>query len=809
MKHHWYLKSLFNKLLTLVGFLVFLFTLGVKNSLVIFTCILMTLTIFLKVKYKKPYLELLFPLSSGLLLLVMKLFYWDQADFLQRANLLLLISLVFSLVLTIRKYRLFKKFLFFFNRLSLKKRLTGIFVFTEILFIIASFILTEKGVMLGGDEPHYLVISHSIAKDFDLNVFNQYARDQYRDFIDVHLQHHARVGKGFKVWYSYGHLPGLSLTLAPFFLFKIPHPLLYFLVRAYLGIFGALLAVLVYLFSLKLWRNNSLAIFITAVFTLTVPVFFYSIHIFAELQAALLVLSSLYLLLFSVTSVSSVANNKKILLAGFLMGISVFWGLKYTIFIYLFSAGFFIYFVLKKGVGDPNPFTVSRMPFFRSFISKVWRKNKVSEGIRKKQAKRAILFVLFPLLFQILFFGYLYYAYGNFNPMSIYNGVMTEEQIKEYRSNMEEIPLQKRVETLLGIFFDQRDGLLMYNPFYFFMFPGLIFALKKYRKYWPHLLVSCAGFAFILFLGYSTVRPGYCPQARYLTPVAWLLMLFTIIYYRESQNKFFKRILLYLPIYSIFVVIYQVFYPFTLYQSVTHINLNRPGLMFQQWSNIYFSLADILPSFAKVPGNFKYLPNIIFLVLVVILTILALENKMQQAPNKKFLGVQNPFFKKGFGRRRQKVALNLGIIFVLIFFIAVLFPRVPVYNPILLAKEGTVPCKIYSVSDYPTSAVERKFELTGKKRYSFTVSTFEPAPYFVLEFENQGEKGYEMVISDFDTRVETVKLSPGVPQRVSIKNPRYKRFKGNCFYRFHLKIEPFPSGEPALYFQLYPVLKVN
>jgi hypothetical protein len=40
--------------------------------------------------------------------------------------------------------------------------------------------------------------------------------------------------------------------------------------------------------------------------------------------------------------------------------------------------------ISKKGVGDPNLFTVSQMPFFRSFISKVSRKNKVSESISKK-----------------------------------------------------------------------------------------------------------------------------------------------------------------------------------------------------------------------------------------------------------------------------------------------------------------------------------------------------------------------------------------------------------------------------------------
>jgi hypothetical protein len=40
----------------------------------------------------------------------------------------------------------------------------------------------------------------------------------------------------------------------------------------------------------------------------------------------------------------------------------------------------------KKGGGTPNPFTVSLMTFFRGFISKVCRKNKVSEGISKKRS---------------------------------------------------------------------------------------------------------------------------------------------------------------------------------------------------------------------------------------------------------------------------------------------------------------------------------------------------------------------------------------------------------------------------------------
>ncbi len=733
-------KTLIYKILALVGFHVYIFSAGM-SPLMILTIILMTAVLFIKLKYKKSYMNLLFPLASGILCLFMKLFYWDKVDYLHRVNNLLLLSLLFILISVIRKFRLFKKFLLFFNHLPLKKRSLYIFIFVEILFILSSYIIVKKGVVLGGDEPHYLVISHSIARDFDLNIFNQYARDEYREFIDVRLVHHARVGKGFKKWYSYGHLPGLSITLAPFFIFKISHPLLYFLIRSFLGLFGALLAVLIYCFTLKLWKHASLSLFITAAFTLTVPVFFFSIHVFAELQASLLILTALYLLLFA-----GKRNNLYVLLAGFLLSITVFWGLKYNIFIYIFSAGFFFYFFFMK-----------------------------------KERKKALLFILFPILMQLLFFYYLYFAYGNFDPMSIYNGVMTETQKIEYERNMQRIPLQKRVETLLGTFFDQRDGLLLYSPFYFFFFPGLIIAFKKFKTYFPHLLISAAGFGFILFMGYSTVRAGYCPQARYLVPVAWVLMLFVIIYRKETKNKLFKKLFYYIPIYSAVVVIYQVLNPFTLYQGATHTSLNRPGLMFQQWSNIHLNIPDFLPSFIKVPGNFKYLPNIVFLALVVIFIIVSLKKI-----------------------KYDRIKFLPPVLFIFLFVLVALFPRIPTYNSILLTKSEGMSCKIYGKSRYPFRAAERRFPISGKQAYSFTVSTSNPAPYFVLEFENSEKKRYDVFISNFDTHVKKETLLPGNTKKIYIKNPHYKKFRNNCFYRFHLKIKPSPPSKPSLYFRVYP-----
>jgi len=738
MKEMKKIRAIAHKILALGGFHAYIFTAGPTSPLLIVTLILMTTVLFIKFVYKKSYMFLMFPLASGLLFLPMRLFYWDKTDYVNRINNLLLISLLVILFLIIKEFKLLKKFLFFFNRLSLKKRSLYIFIVVEILFILSAFVITEKGVTMSGDEPHYLAVSQSIAQDGDLNVFNQYAREKYREFIDVHLTHHARVGKGFKRWFSYGHLPGLSVTLAPFFTVKISHPLLYFLIRAFLGIFGALLAVLIYRMSLKLWKHRNLSIFITAAFTFTAPVFFHSIHVFPELQAALLILAALHLLLFAEKQ-----TNRTVLTAGFLLAITVFWGIKYSIFIFLFSAGFFFYFIFKK-----------------------------------KEPKKAVLLVLFPILFQLLFFYYLYFAHGNFDPMSIYNGVMTDAQNIEYNANMQKIPLQKRVETMLGIFFDQRDGLMLYNPFYLFFFPGLILALRKFKTYLPHLLIAAVGFGFILFMGYSTVRAGYCPQGRYLVPAAWALMLFAVIYRNETHNRFFKQLFYYVPLYSITVTVYQAIHPFTLYQDATHTYLNRPGLMFQQWGNLHFNIPDLLPSFVKVPGNFTYAPNIVFLVLAAIFILVSLK-KM----------------------RHRSLKMGPPVLFAFLFLLTALFPRVPTYNPILVTKGDGIPFKIYGESPYPTRTAERKFPLAGIQNKSFTISTLEPAPSFFLAFENNETHTFHFSVSNFNRHVKEPDALPGKTQRIEIENPRYKKFGNRYFYRFHIQARPPIPANASLFVQ--------
>jgi hypothetical protein len=679
-----------------------------------------------------------FPFTSGLLIWPMRLFYWDGGDFSARVQNLLLLASLFTLYFLAREGRWLKKFLLNFNSRTLQKRLLAIFIAAELLFILAAAMLTRKGVALVGDEPHYLAISQSLARDGDLNVFNQYFRDGFKEFLHVEkLAAHGTWGKGFKKIYSY-HLPGISLTLVPFFFFKLSPPLLYFLLRSFLGLFGALLAVLVYLFCLRLWRSRSLAFFATLVFSLTAPVFFYSFHIFPEVQAMLLILSALYLLFFKVKE-----KDSRCLWAGLLLGSTIFWGVKYALFIYPICLGFFAYWSWKK------------------------------------KFRPALLLIIFPLLFQALFFYYLYHAYGNFSPNSVYYGMLSPEGSKAlYETLLKTITLNMRWETLLDYFFDQRDGLLLYNPFYIFAFPGLLLALRNFKRYRLHLLVALPGVLFVLNHAFSTIRPGYCPQGRYLTPVVWMLLLFALIYYRECRSPFLKKIFLSLPLYSLFVSMYQTTQPFTLYQPTTHDSLLRPGLMFQNWSNSRIDLPALLPSYIKT-ANRGYLPNSVFLVIFLLLVVFALARG--RSPS-----------------RHSYRGLAPALVFFAVFSLSSLFPRLDLANPQQLTGPRDLPCQVYFNPEAEAGS-ENTTWLGSAQRCRLRIETLVPLKSVEIRVQNRSTlEPLEMTIILFDAAAACRQMQPGAADAIRLDQPRFKKIKARYGYQFELQAKKgIPGTTPS------------
>ena len=153
--------------------------------------------------------------------------------------------------------------------------------------------------------------------------------------------------------------------------------------------------------------------------------------------------------------------------------------------------------------------------------------------------------------------------------------------------------------------------------------------------------------------------------------MTWALLLFAVIYYRESRNRFFKKAFLVLPLYPVFVTAYQVLEPFTLYQATTHDSLQRAGLMFQNWSNTRIDLPALLPSFIKT-DNHGYLPNIVLLLTFVLLVVLAL------LPTRA-------------GARRRHAGWLPVLLFAGIFSLCSLFPRLDLSAPQQAARAAGPP----------------------------------------------------------------------------------------------------------------------
>lgn len=73
-----------------------------------------------------------------------------------------------------------------------------------------------RGVIPGGDEPHYLAATQSVIKDFDLRVADNYASGDYLEYFPGRLEPHFLKRSTSGEIYSI-HAPGVSIVVLPLF----------------------------------------------------------------------------------------------------------------------------------------------------------------------------------------------------------------------------------------------------------------------------------------------------------------------------------------------------------------------------------------------------------------------------------------------------------------------------------------------------------------------------------------------------------------------------------------------------------------
>lgn len=227
----------------------------------------------------------------------------------------------------------------FFLNLEIKQLKLFVFIITFLSYLLLFPLFLHK---LGnniptGDEPHYLLIAHSIIYDGDLDLKNNYLNKDYKSFLD-HTIPDPHVTIVEDKWYSV-HDIGLPLLISPiYYIYGYKGTALLMI------LFTSLLALNLFSFSYEVTEDKNASIFSWVVFSFTTPILFYSFQVFPEILGAIVILYSLRL-------ANEIRINKlKISILGLLLSSLPWIHLRYAVLVPIISVISFIRYRLKKNL---------------------------------------------------------------------------------------------------------------------------------------------------------------------------------------------------------------------------------------------------------------------------------------------------------------------------------------------------------------------------------------------------------------------------------------------------------------------------
>jgi hypothetical protein len=310
-----------------------------------------------------------------------------------------------------------------------------------------------------GDEPHYLIITESVRRDGDLRIENNHQQRDYQAFFGGQLRPDFMQRGQDGAIYSI-HAPGLPILVLPAY--------------AVAGLYGVVvfLALLASLCALAVFdvaealAGRTAAVVTWLAVAFTAPLVPYAWSIFPELPGALIVAWAVKWLI-----ARDDVPVSRWLLRGAVLGALPWLHTKFVVFAALFGL---------------------------AFALRLWPK------IRQLAA------LLVPLGASGFAWLYSFYAiYGRFDPEAPYGGYTDVYVLTR------NIP-----HGLLGLFFDQKFGLLFYSPIYV---AAIVGAWLLWRKREQRFLVLVLA-AIVLAFAASTARlymfwGGSSAPARFLVPI--------------------------------------------------------------------------------------------------------------------------------------------------------------------------------------------------------------------------------------------------------------------------------------------------
>jgi hypothetical protein len=611
----------------------------------------------------------------------------------------------------------FRRVLDRFHVLPVRRRLVLLFLAAFAVYCLCAFIIVREGVTFSGDEPNYLLTSHSLVYDGDINVFNNHAGRDYfhfyarKDNPRLKMGIYARQGKRGQGHIYPINLPGTSALLAPFYwlsqqveegFFRT------FILKVSLAVWAVLLGLQLYLLARDLWRRDGLALGLWALYAFSTPVLFYAVHLYPEIPIALF---SIYI--YRMVRSDRRIGNGHLLLFGLLLGTFFWFGLKYNLIFW---------------------------PLLGISAFHLWKTHRL---------RARILWMVGPALLGLASFYYAVWdMYGTLSPFAVYEGAITADQAKDVTNAFLGLPLITRIESFLDYFLDQRDGLFLYAPFYVFAILGLIEMARRARREFIGLGLIAA--PFVLNYAFFTHRQGYCPQARVLAPLSWIGAVAIGYFWVHNRRRFYRWAFGLSAAAAAAITTILVRHPEFLYQPTTHDYTSRAGDIFVHLSNIRFFLPQYLPSFLKI-RNIEYWPNYVWVAALAVFVIAYLATKNEDR-----------------GRRGRRFHAGAAALFLGAgIFIWVLYPRPALYpsRPVRYSSGGSLGFYAMPMGRGVVTKDDGRMYLHFEKSYRFLFSSLEPVKDLRLVYGS--EKGeHEVRMRFFDLPLLEAKTSREMKETV-------------------------------------------
>lgn len=344
-----------------------------------------------------------------------------------------------------------------------------------------------RGVIPGGDEPHYLAATQSLLHDADLRVANNYASGGYLDYFPGRLEPHFLKRASSGEIYSI-HAPGVSIVVLPAFA-----------VAGYAGavvtmiLIAALTAALVWRLAWRVSGSISGAWVGATAVAGTAPYFFHTFTIYPEIIGGLLVTAAAWLLLN--LSEGRPLATRTLIAAGSSLAILPWLHSRFAVLAGLFGA-----------------IVVIRL------------------ATQSRATAKILAFLAVPMLSAAGWFAFFWSIWGSPSPMAPYGADTSTSASYILRG-------------LIGLLVDQQYGVLTTAPVYLIAIAGLPELFRKRPRLTTELLIVVMAYA-VTVASYQMWWAGSAAPARFLVSILPLAALPIAVFASSSSRTFAVLLLL-------------------------------------------------------------------------------------------------------------------------------------------------------------------------------------------------------------------------------------------------------------------------